>query len=191
MSCNDSPRLRRVSVSNHRIVGYGRANISFMFRQVKTDVPRTLFGWETGTLEIAGGVRLEPTPAFAESKGGGGFNTKKLEICTTDNSYKVPSSAARVDNANGSIYWDIPVEKVRLPVYNRYASAVVFEIGGGGVVPGLGADCDYVAMFWFKDIPDDEETEVRVPVVKTKHVKQLRQNYGKMLLPSHTCLARC
>lgn len=145
-----------------------------MFRQVQTDVPRTLFGWETGTLEIPSGVRIEPVPEFREA-----FSSKKkLDISTTDDSYKVPSSAARIEDGGSSVFWDIPVEKVRLPVYNRYSSAVVFEIGSGGFGP-VGSDADYMAVLWFKDVPDDEETEVRVPVIKSKHLKQLRQNYSR------------
>lgn len=140
-----------------------------MFRQVKLPLPRTMLGWETGTLEIPGGIRIEPTPEFSD-----GFSTKKLEICTTDDSYKVPTSAARAEN--GAVFWDPPVEKVRLPVYNRYSSAVVFEIGSGGIGP-LGADCDFLAVCWFKDLPDDEETQVRLPVIKSPHLKVLRQNY--------------
>ncbi|GJE96327.1 C2 domain-containing protein [Phanerochaete sordida] len=149
-------------------VGYGRANISFMFRQVATPLPRTLLGWETGTLEVLKEIRIEPAEGFK------GFDTKKLEIVVTDDSYKVPSSAARAEG--GCVVWDPPVEKVRLPVYNRYSSAVVFEIGSGGIGP-LGADCDFIAACWFKDVPDDEETQIRVPVIKSPHLKQLRQNY--------------
>lgn len=165
-----------------RSSGYGRANVSFLFRQVKTDLPRNLCGWETGTLEIPSGVRIEPTPEFSS-----GFNVKKLEICTTDGSYKVPSSSASTEN--GSVYWDIPVDKVRLPVYNRYSSAVVFQIGSGGVGP-VGQDADFVAVYWFKDMPDDEETEIRVPVLKGKNMKLLRQNYsefGYLIICLHWC----
>lgn len=155
--------------------GYGRANISFVFRQVKTDLPPTAFGWETGTLEIHGGIRIEPTPEFSRE-----FGTKKLHICTTDQTYNVPTSAARVEG--GSVFWDIPQavgeDKVRMPVYNRYSSAVVFEIGAGGRL-GLGSGADYMAIYWFKDMGDDEETEIRVPVLKSKNLKQLRQNYGE------------
>ena len=130
-----------------------------------------MLGWETGTLEVIGGIRVEPTPERPE-----GFNTKKLEVCTTDDSYKVPSSAALVED--GSVYWDPPVDKVRLPVYNRYSSAVTFEIGSGGIGP-IGQDCDYLAVCWFKDIPDDEETPIRIPVIKSPHLKQLKQNYSE------------
>lgn len=155
--------------------GYGRANISFLFRQVKTDLPRNLLGWETGTAEVLGSITIEPVSSFSE-----GFSTKKLAVSTSDDTYKVPSSAARsVDG--GSVVWDLPVEKVRLPVYNRYSSAVLFEIGSGGVGP-LGANSDFVAMVWLKDIPDDEEALVRVPVIKTGKMKQIRQNYSKLIL---------
>lgn len=65
---------------------------------------------------------------------------------------------------------------MRLPVYNRYASALLFEIGSGG--PGfIGADSDYVAMVWLKDIIDNEESTVRVPVIEGKKIEVLRQNY--------------
>ncbi|EIN09925.1 hypothetical protein PUNSTDRAFT_143315 [Punctularia strigosozonata HHB-11173 SS5] len=150
-------------------VGYGRANISFLFRQVKTTLPRTLLGWDTGTVEVVGGISIEAAPEFQE-----GFRTKKLTISTTDDEYKVPTSAATV--AEGNVSWDPPVDKIRLPVYNRYASAVVFEIGSGGIGP-LGADSDFVALCWLKDVPDDEETEIRVPVLRSKKLAQLRQNY--------------
>lgn len=154
------------------IPGYGRANISFMFRQIKTDLPRSMLGWETGTLEIAGPIRIEPLPEFQS-----GFHTKKLEISTTDESHKPSSSAAR-EEENGAVVWELSEEeKVRLPVYNRYSSAVVFQIGSGGIGP-VGPDADFLAVCWFKDVPDDEETTVRVPVLKSVNLKQLRQNYS-------------
>lgn len=159
-------------------VGYGRANISFMFRQVKTPLPRAMLGWETGTLEIPGAIQIEPTPEFTS-----GFSTKSLEVCTTDSSYKVPRSTARVEN--GIVTWDPPVDKVRLPVYNRYSSAVTFEIGSGGVGP-FGPDSDFIAVGWFKDIPDDEETQIRIPVLKGPHLRQLKHNYiNEQTLQTH------
>lgn len=145
-----------------------------MFRQIKTDLPRTMLGWETGTLEVSGQIRLEASPEFQSH---GGFHTKKLEICTTDESHKLSSSAARAEE-NGVVVWEVSEEdKVRLPVYNRYSSAVLFQIGSGAVGP-VGPDADYVAVCWLKDVPDDEETTVRVPVLKSANLKQLRQNYS-------------
>ena len=144
-----------------------------MFRQIKTDLPRPLLGWETGTVEIAGSIRLEPSASFQS-----GVKTKKLAISTTDESAKPSSSVARIEEG-GSVVWDIPEEeKVRLPVYNRFSSAVMFEIGSGGPGP-IGQDADFLAVCWLKDVPDDEETTVRLPVLKSGNLKQLRQNYGE------------
>ena len=153
-------------------VGYGRVNISFLFRSVKVDLPRSLLGWDTGTVEIVGDIKIEATDEFRE-----GFKTKKLSISTGDDEHKVPSKVATV--RDGDVHWDLDL--IRLPVYNRYASAVLFEIGSGGIGP-LGADSDYIALAWLKDIPDDEETPVRIPVLKSSKLDQLRQNYSAWML---------
>jgi hypothetical protein len=151
-------------------IGYGRANISFLFRSVKTDLPRSWLGWDTGTVEIVGDISVE-------SVDGHDFKTKKLVFSTTEHEYKAPTKSARLDN--GNIYWDLPDDNpVRLPVYSRYASALLFEIGSGGPA-FLGADSDYVAMLWLKDVVDDEETTVRIPVIKSPKIEQLRQNYSQ------------
>jgi hypothetical protein len=150
-------------------IGYGRANISFLFRSVKTDLPRELLGWDTGTVEVIGDISVE-------SVGDHDFKTKKLSFSTTEDEYKAPTKSARIEN--GNVFWDLPEDIVRLPVYNRYASALLFEIGSGG--PGfIGADSDYVAMVWLKDVPDNQETTVRVPVIKSPKIEQIRQNYSE------------
>jgi hypothetical protein len=148
-------------------IGYGRVNASLLFRQVKLDVPRSFIGWDTGTLEILDNIHVESTDDFD-------FKTKKLVISTTEEEYKAPTSSAIV--TDGDIHWDLPVDKVRLPVYNRYASAVLFEIGSGGIGP-IGQDSDFVAVQWLQDIPDEEETHIRIPVIKSKDLEQVRQNY--------------
>ncbi|EPQ58830.1 hypothetical protein GLOTRDRAFT_54343 [Gloeophyllum trabeum ATCC 11539] len=150
-------------------IGYGRANISFLFRQVKTPLPREMLGWDTGTVEILGSISIESNEELRE-----GFKTKKLTMSTSEDSYKAPSSSATVTDNN--VHWDLPVDKIRLPVYNRYSSAVLFEIGSGGVGP-IGQDCDYVAVAWLKDVPDDEEVTLRLPVLRSDKLAQVRQNY--------------
>ena len=141
---------------------------------MKTELPRSLLGWDTGTAEICGPITIEPVPIFTD-----GFHSKKIVVSTTDDSFKIPASAAQ-EQEGGKVVWDVPVERIRLPVYNRYAGAVLFEIGSGGIGP-LGASSDYVAMYWLKDIVDNEETEIRVPVLRCKKLKQVRQNYSESL----------
>ncbi|KAL4244032.1 hypothetical protein ABKN59_010294 [Abortiporus biennis] len=157
-------------------VGYGRAYISFLFRQIKTPLPRSLLGWDTGTAEILGPITLEMTSSELS-------DVKKLTISTSDQerSYKIPSGSIQrsqqPDSSSPSITWDPPVEKIRLPVYNRYSSAILFELSDGGLMGvGVGSD-DYFGAVWLKDVEDDEETEMRIPVLKAKDAKVLRQNY--------------
>ena len=73
-----------------------------MFRQVKTDLPRQLLGWDTGTLEVVGPIHLEPTPEYKAAHGG--FKTKKMQICTTDESEKLSGYSAQILE-DGSVTW--------------------------------------------------------------------------------------
>ena len=58
---------------------------------------------------------------------------------------------------------------------------MLFEIGGGGIGP-IGPDSDYVAMCWMKDVPDNEETQIKIPVIHAKDLKQVRQNYSESII---------
>lgn len=83
---------------------------------------------------------------------------------------KIPSSAAREEG--GDIIWSIAKggnEERRLPVYHRFASALVFDIGG--------SKPDTCAVLWLQDIPDDEEQEVELEVMAGEHLQQLSQCY--------------
>ncbi len=95
-----------------------------------------------------------------------GSVTWQIGDTNTDNSSSNSDGTANTQN------------KIRLPVYNRYSSAVQFQIGSGGIGP-IGQDADFFAVWWFKDLPDDEETTVRIPVLKSGNQKQLRQNYSE------------
>lgn len=76
-----------------------------------------------------------------------------------------------VDSASGKLTWEF--DQLRLPVYTRYASSVYFEFGTGGL---LDRKPDAIAVLWLKDVLDDEETTIEVPVVVGKDLRQLRQN---------------
>ncbi|EKM49154.1 uncharacterized protein PHACADRAFT_201963 [Phanerochaete carnosa HHB-10118-sp] len=129
---------------------------------------------ETGTLKIVGRICIEPEPSLS-----GGFDTKKLEICVVDNSYKVLSLATCIENR--TVLWNPPVDKMWLLVYNRYLSAVVFEISSGGIGPITSAS-DFLAVCWFKNVPGNNKTQIWIPIIKSPHLKQLRQNYSVFLV---------
>jgi hypothetical protein len=96
---------------------------------------------------------------------------KKLLLSTTDSKERVPASVGVVENS--SILWK--VDRLRLPVYNRYSSSLAFEIGGSSGIVG-GRHPEALAVLWLKDLVDNEETDIDLPVVMGRNLKHLRQN---------------
>ncbi|KEI42441.1 uncharacterized protein L969DRAFT_14642 [Mixia osmundae IAM 14324] len=146
-------------------VGFGKLNCSALFRSIEARLPTELIGWDTGTVEILSDVTFEVNDEFASD-----FAGKSLSLTTSESSFKVSSRHA---HANGrAVVWEL--EKARLPVYNRYSSAVSLEVGGGGILPGGAAA---LAALWLQDLVDDDEKDVRIPVVMGNNLKKLRQHY--------------
>lgn len=131
-------------------VGFGRANISFLFKAVEANLPKQMLGWETGTVELLSDVVFEPTQE------GGDFHTKKLHLSTNDSDYKVPSKAAHSEG--NSVRWDLGDEDVRLPIYSRFSNSLHFDCGGSSLNP-LSSEPDAVAVLWLRDLVDEEEKE--------------------------------
>lgn len=129
-----------------------------------------MLGWDTGTVEI-----LKPIEVSIESEQQSSFslNNQALVVSTTDSNEKLGKPASNGDAA--PITWE--VDAVRLPVYSRYASSLTFEIGKkGGFGPMKGSPAA-IAVLWLQDIPDDEEIDIRLPILVSKDLRQLRQNY--------------
>lgn len=143
-----------------------RLNVSVLFKGVDAKLPRNMLGWDTGTVELLSDITITPEPAAHDKFPS---HPTRLRVSTTDSTEIIWPKSASFNE--GAISYNI--EKLRLPVYSRYASSCVFEFGGGGV---MGSVPDAVAVFWLKDIVEDEETDIRIPVVVGKDLRQLRQN---------------
>lgn len=159
-------------------VGFGRANISFLFKAVDAQLPKPMLGWETGTVELLSDITLEGSQAEED------LHSKKLHLTTNESNYKVSSRFASVNGQK--ITWDIGEEDIRMPVYNRFANALHFEIGGTGINPLSHHQPDAVAVLWLCDLVDNEEKEIRLPVIKGSTMGLLRQNYlSEQMLKTH------
>ena len=148
-----------------------RANISFAFRGVKTTLPPNLRGWDTGTLEI------DDVSFTVDKDHQGDFDAEpqKLRIVTTDKVEALGKKEAHV--SNGTVTWNI--DTLRLPVYSRFQSSVVFEIGkASNLLSTLGVKPkpDAIAVLWMQDLQDDIEQEVKLPVLVSDDISTLRQN---------------
>lgn len=47
---------------------------------------------------------------------------------------------------------------------------------GSAVLGVLGSEAKALAVLWLQELVDDEERVIRIPVLKSKKLKQLRQN---------------
>ncbi|BGP36486.1 hypothetical protein JCM10449v2_000387 [Rhodotorula kratochvilovae] len=151
-------------------VGFGKANISVLFKGLDMSLPKELSGFETGTVCVTAPIRVEPV-AGAEFD----WAEKKLVLSTTEARQKIPARAANTQS-DRSIEWDVD-DDIRLPTYDRYSSALYFDYGGSAVKIGpLGSKMDAYATLWLADLIDDEPKDIRIPVIVPKS-PALRHNY--------------
>lgn len=139
-------------------VGHGRARISMVFRSVQLQIPRNMQGWEYGTLDIKSGVRAINLPKDLQPL--------RLKVRTTLEKGRMHSRGknGKVKEDNGQTIWTTRRERpVRLPVHMRYSSPLVVEFRQDATIrdhtPAFG-------ILWLKDIPDNEQTTVRIPIWK-------------------------
>ncbi len=156
-------------------IGYGRARVSMVFRAVQLQVPKELLGWDYGTLEVTGPITSNDLPASLRGL--------RLKLRTTVGKGKM--------TANGDGTWTGKKDrKVRIAVRKRYCSCLVIEFRKN---VSLSFDkTPAFAAFWLKDIPDDEERTLTLPVwtgdadmkrAEANCIGELREKAGHIELP--------
>ena len=130
-------------------IGYGRIRLSMVFRSIKYQAPRELCGWDFGTLEITKPIHAKDlAPDLAGLR---------LKVQTSVSHCKMYTAGS-----DGPSAWTGKKERpVRLAVKKRYAASLVIEFrkhrAGPDITPAF-------AVLWLKDIPDDEETPMTLPI---------------------------
>ena len=89
-------------------VGFGKINVSVLFKGVKVDLPKNLRGWDTGTVAITSDIKVEPVKGVDFD-----WDEKKLVLSTLEAKQKLPGKSAK-KQADGSLVWDVDHE-IRLP----------------------------------------------------------------------------
>ncbi|KAJ5267895.1 hypothetical protein N7478_010703 [Penicillium angulare] len=139
-------------------IGHGRVRISMVFRSIELQAPRELLGWEYGTLQIRSDIDLSDLPDH--------YKELWLKLHT---SFGSDPMRVQLDDWGG--HQSQPVE---LAVQQRYCSSLVIEfLEKGHIHHHIPA----FAILWLKDIPDDEEKMVTLPVWKGD-VKRAEANCG-------------
>ena len=143
-------------------IGYGRIRVSMVFRSVRLQMPKELQGWDFGTLEITGPIISKDVAS--------GLRDLRLKLRTSVNRGKMYTS--RTDG--NDIHWTGKKKRpVRLGVRKRYCSPLVIEFRKNSMMLDK---TPAFAILWLKDIPDDEERTVTLPIYHGKLLKRAEAN---------------
>ncbi|KAF1845806.1 uncharacterized protein K460DRAFT_338396 [Cucurbitaria berberidis CBS 394.84] len=139
-------------------VGYGRARVSLVFRSVQVQVPRNMLGWDYGTLDIKSKVKAIDVPKDLQPL------RMKIRIKFSRGKLHSRARNGRVSEEDGQTIWTTKGDKnIRLPVRGRYSTPMIVEFRQDATLkdhtPAFG-------ILWLKDIPDNEEQTLQVPIWK-------------------------
>jgi hypothetical protein len=144
-------------------IGYGKIRISLVFRAVELRLSRKFLSWDVGAVEITS--HLKVIQGNDEVK----FSGQKVRLHTMNRSTKIRAGHAHT-NDDGSTEWKLPTSPLRMPFNRRYSSALVVAFHSWGSKPNA------MAILWLKDLVDEDQVHLRLPIWKTKDYTQLEQN---------------
>jgi len=144
-------------IDNYPLVGgiaYGRVRISMVFRSIQLQLPQELLGWDSyATLEITSSITSKDLSHDLQDL--------RLKLRAGVNRGKMYTSESSTDE--GSRWTGKHDRLVRLAVRKRYCSCLVVEFRKNN----LGFDkTPAFAILWLKDIPDEENRTISIPVWK-------------------------
>jgi hypothetical protein len=129
-------------------VGFGRARISMVFRAIQLQAPKSLLGWDYGTLDL--GTTIKGLDDLSHD-----IKSLRLKIRTN-------LAKGKLSSDHGS--WKSKHDKpIRLPVRKRYSSPLIIEFRKNS---SLRDSTDAFSVLWLKDVVDNEEQTLRLPVWK-------------------------
>lgn len=135
-------------------IGYGRLHFSLIFRAVHMSLPRELSGWDVGTFQI------QP---YAHCSGIPDDLTSCRIVFRT-----IYAKRKLFPDPNNPGKWirkrvDRPLH---LAVRKRYATCLIIEFRKTAVGPDR---TPAFATLWFKDVVDDEDKDITIPVYRNAH----------------------
>lgn len=142
--------------------GYGRIRVSMVFRSVQLQAPKELLGWDYGTIEVRSPITSTNLPEeVASLRLALRTAISKVKLIPTDDGWKVKRDS-----------------RICLAVQRRYHACLVLEFRKSKSHVGP----DRIAAFsvvWLKDIPDNEDTTLTVPVwLGHANLKRAEYNCG-------------
>jgi hypothetical protein len=130
-------------------IGFGQIRISMVFRSTEMKLPKELLGWDYGTLEIKSPIK---------SKGNLPQDLEKLRVKLRSNMMR-----AKMTAEDGQWVPKKGKNSIFLAVRRRYATPLIIEFRKSKLGPD---STPAFAVFWLKDIPDEEERTITMKVWK-------------------------
>ena len=126
--------------------GFGRLRVSMIFRSTDLKLPKELRGWDYGTIEIGEKISSSGVPEDLQSL--------RLKLHTT-------ISKAKMKSNKDSTWSQKRDRKIHLAVTKRYSTSLVIEFRSDRALKDKTAA---YAILWLKDISDDTDASLELPV---------------------------
>lgn len=152
-------------------IGYGKIRVSLLYRNINCQIPRTLQGWNLGTLHIYK-IRARVAPEHAEA-----LRDCSLRINTMLGHKTIGAVHAEMQD-EGLVNWDLGNTLV-MPIRRRHASSLGLEAHRGGVPftkKGLFSGIYGAAIIAFSALDDDQRAVVSIPIFQTDDYVRFKQN---------------
>lgn len=163
-------------------LGYGRIRFSVLFRAVEAKLPQNLIGFDTGTLIVQ-----DVTVKMSDSD-------SKLELSKCELRMKItkPSHEEKIarkegeSRDDGSVAWTPAGDDPNLrglPVRTRYSAALQLsfkDVSTAASFKGSATKRKAFAVLWLRDIADNEERTLEVPLwhAPSGDYSRLKMNYS-------------
>ena len=152
-------------------IGYGFIRISLLFRNIDCKLPRTLQGWNVGTLFIYG-CRAVVEKADAEA-----LRDCSLRIDAMLGHKTIGAFHAALEE-DGSVSWDLG-DTIVMPVRRRHASSLSFECHRGGVPftkKGLFSGIYGASIIALSALDDNQRAKIQIPIFQSTDYVRFKQN---------------
>ncbi|KAF2169046.1 hypothetical protein M409DRAFT_21055 [Zasmidium cellare ATCC 36951] len=130
-------------------VGHGRIRISMVWRSVQLQAPAEALGWDYGTIEVKPSITASNLPSDLQ-----GLKMKFHTNLATGKMYPQQNSQEWKTRKDRSLH---------LPLHRRYATNLAIRFKRHGMLKDKTAA---FAILWLKDLPDEEEREITLSVIK-------------------------
>lgn len=148
-------------------VGHGRIRLSMVWRSVQLQAPENMLGWDFGTVEVQPQISVSGLPSDLTSC--------KIKLRTDISSGKFYPNK---EEGGNEPTWQTKHEKpLRLAVSQRYVSClpIVFKTKKLVGSDDVAAYC----VIWLKDIPDEEEQDLELPVWKGNYKRAIANSLAE------------